>query len=107
MGRVVTLEARARASSDPADVAAANRADAYMNRQYLDPALLGSYPDEMIEIFGDAWPIWSDRDHALIRQPIDFIGVNYYTRSVRCHDPALYPLRAAVVKQPRATYTET
>ena len=27
-----------------------------MNRQYLDPVFLGGYPDEMREIFGDAWP---------------------------------------------------
>jgi beta-glucosidase len=78
-----------------------------MNRQYLDPALLGSYPEEMIEIFGDAWPRWPDRDLALIRQPIDFVGVNYYTRSVRRHEPSSYPLRGAVVRQPGATYTET
>ena len=27
-----------------------------MNRQYLDPALLGRYPEELREIFGEAWP---------------------------------------------------
>ena len=29
---------------------------AYMNRQYLDPVFFGGYPEEMKEIFGDAWP---------------------------------------------------
>ncbi|HET7267996.1 MAG TPA: family 1 glycosylhydrolase, partial [Oleiagrimonas sp.] len=42
-----------------------------------------------------------------IRQPIDFLGVNYYTRSVTRDDPAQYPLRASSVPQPQATYTET
>ena len=107
IGLVVNLEPQTPASQDPADLAAANRVDAYMNRQYLDPALLGHYPDEMAEIFGDAWPRWPERDLALIRQPIDFLGVNYYTRSVRRHDAAVWPLRAAAVKQPRSTYTET
>jgi beta-glucosidase len=107
IGLVVNLEPQSPASQDPADVAAANRFDAYMNRQYLDPALLGEYPPEMTEIFGDAWPRWPDRDLALIRQPIDFVGVNYYTRGVRRHDPAAWPLRATVVPQPRSTYTET
>jgi len=107
IGLVVNLEPQTPASPDAADVAAANRADAYMNRQYLDPACLGTYPDEMTEIFGDAWPSWSARDFALIRQPIDFIGVNYYTRSVRRHDARVYPLRAAVVRQPQSAYTET
>jgi beta-glucosidase len=107
IGLVVNLEPQAAASQSPADLAAANRADAYMNRQYLDPACLGSYPEEMAEIFGDAWPSWPDRDFALIRQPIDFLGINYYTRSVRRHDAASYPLRTAVVRQPGSTYTET
>ncbi|HEU4733805.1 MAG TPA: GH1 family beta-glucosidase [Kofleriaceae bacterium] len=107
IGLVVNLEPQAPASSDPADIAAASRVDAYMNRQYLDPALLGRYPDELAEIFGEAWPAWPEQDFALIRQPIDFIGVNYYTRSVRHHDPGRWPLRAGVVKQPRSTYTET
>jgi beta-glucosidase len=107
IGLVVNLEPQTPASQDPADVAAANRVDAYMNRQYLDPALLGHYPDEMAEIFGDAWPRWPERDLALIRQPIDFVGVNYYTRSVRRNDPSAWPVRASVVRQPRATYTET
>jgi len=107
IGLVVNLEPQTAASEDPADVAAANRVDAYMNRQYLDPAMLGTYPPEMTEIFGDAWPAWPDRDLALIRQPIDFIGVNYYTRSVRRDDARLWPVRAAVVRQPSATYTET
>ena len=107
IGLVVNLEPQAPASQDPGDVAAANRVDAYMNRQYLDPAMLGSYPEEMTEIFGEAWPTWPDRDLALIRQPIDFIGVNYYTRSVRRHAAEVDPLRAAAVRQPQSTYTET
>jgi beta-glucosidase len=107
IGLVVNLEPQTPASQDPDDLAAANRVDAYMNRQYLDAALLGEYPDELADIFGEAWPRWPDRDFALIRQPIDFLGINYYTRSVRRHDAAAWPLRAATVRQPRSTYTET
>jgi beta-glucosidase len=108
IGLVVNLEPQAAATADPADQAAAARWDAYMNRQYLDAALLGRYPDELAEIFGEAWPRWPERDFELIRQPLDFLGVNYYTRSVRRHDPgAPAPLRASVARQPRATYTET
>jgi len=107
VGLVVNLEPQAPATSDPADVAAARRVDAYMNRQYLDPALLGEYPAELAEIFGEAWPAWPERDFDQIRQPLDFLGINYYTRSVRRHDPSVWPLAAAVVHQPRSTYTET
>jgi beta-glucosidase len=107
IGLVVNLEPQQPASRDPADVAAARRFDAYMNRQYLDAALLGQYPDELTDIFGEAWPQWSERDLAQIRQPIDFLGINYYTRSLRRFDPAARPLAATPVRQPRSTYTET
>lgn len=107
IGLVVNLEPQAPASEDPADRAAANRVDAYMNRQYLDPALRGSYPAELAEIFGEAWPSWPASDLEQIRQPIDFVGVNYYTRNVRRDDPKAWPVRATPVRQPGATYTET
>lgn len=107
IGLVVNLEPKYPASEDPANLAAVARADAYMNRQYLDPVFFGRYPDEMAEIFGEAWPTWPDEDFALIAQPIDWLGVNYYTRSVTRHDDASWPLKAAAVKQEGATYTET
>ena len=107
IGLVVNIEPKYRASSDPADIAATERADAYMNRQYLDPVLLGRYPAEMSDIFGEAWPCWPDADFALIRQPIDFLGINYYTRSVTRYDAHAWPLRASAQRQKQATYTET
>jgi len=87
VGIVVNLEPKYPASDDPGDRAATARADAYMNRQYLDPIFRGSYPEEMGQIFGEAWPHWPGDDFALIRQPIDFLGVNYYTRGVTRFDP--------------------
>jgi beta-glucosidase len=107
VGIVVNLEPKYPASSTPADRAATTRADAYMNRQYLDPLFLGRYPDEMAQIFGEAWPRWPADDIERIREPIDFLGVNYYTRSVTRFDPRAWLLQAAPVVQPRATYTET
>ena len=107
IGVVVNLEPKYSASTDPADQAATMRADVYMNRQYLDPLLLGRYPDGMEEIFGEAWPRWPADDLALIRQPIDFLGVNYYTRGITRFDPHAWPLGAAPERRPRATYTET
>jgi beta-glucosidase len=107
IGLVVNLEPKYAASDDAEDLAATARADAYMNRQYLDPVFLGRYPEELSEVFGEAWPRWPADDFTLIRQPIDFLGVNYYTRSVTRCDPRVWPLRAAPVRQRRATHTET
>ena len=105
VGLVVNLEPKYSASDSTDDVAATRRADAYMNRQYLDPVFLGRYPEELREIFGDAWPEISDDDMSLIAKPIDFLGVNYYTRAVTSDDPSALPVRARRVRQERHTHT--
>ena len=107
VGLVVNLEPKHPASNSAEDRDAAKRGDAYMNRQYLDPAMLGSYPPEMKEIYGDAWPDFPADDFKLIKQPIDFLGINYYTRSVTEYDEHKWPVHARAVRQPNATYTET
>jgi beta-glucosidase len=107
IGLVVNLEPKYPASSTPEDLAATARADAYMNRQFLDPVFLGSYPDELREIFGEAWPEFPSADMDLIRQPIDFLGINYYFRSVTKHDDEKLPVRASAVRQRSHPYTET
>ena len=107
IGLVVNIEPKYPASESAQDIAATARADAYMNRQYLDLALKGEYPGELKEIFGEAWPDWPASDLADIAQPVDFIGINYYTRNVVCHDETQWPLKARMVKQVGKTYTET
>jgi beta-glucosidase len=105
IGLVVNLEPKYPATGAREDVAATRRADAYMNRQYLDPIFLGEYPDELREIFGPAWVEFPAEDMALIARPIDFLGVNYYTRAVTVDDPRVLPVRAARVRQDRHTHT--
>jgi beta-glucosidase len=107
IGIVVNLEPKYPASDDPADVAATARADAYMNLQYLDAVMLGRYPAALREVFGEAWPAWPEEDMKSISQPVDFVGVNYYTRNVTRCEPARWPVRAGPVRQKLAAYTET
>jgi len=107
IGLVVNLEPKYPASEAPEDLAAVERSDAYMNRQYLDPVLLGRYPEALSEIFGAAWPAFPAHDLELIHQPIDFLGINYYTRSVVRNDPDSPPVRASAVRQAGSTYTAT
>ncbi len=106
IGLVVNLEPKYPASDSPADRAATARADAYMNRHYLDPVFLGSYPEELREVFGEAWPDFPAEDFGVIREPVDWLGVNYYTRSVVRDDPEAPPVRAGRVRQPRHAHTE-
>jgi len=107
IGLVVNIEPKYPASDSAEDLAATARADAYMNRQYLDAACLGRYPAELPEIFGGAWPHPAAADLELIRQPVDFLGINYYTRAVVRADTAALPLRARSVRQEGALHTET
>lgn len=107
IGVVFNIEPKYPASQSADDIAAAQRAHAYMNEQFADPALLGSYPPELKTIFGDAWPDFPAGDFQLTRQPVDFVGINYYTRSVVKHDEEAYPCRASRVRQANVTHTET
>ena len=107
IGMAVNLEPKYPASHSSADLQACKRADAYMNRQFLDPIFQGTYPEEMTEIFGEAWPEWSDDDMELIKEPIDFLGINYYTRRVERFHPDILPLKTKHVPQPQHMQTET
>ena len=104
-GLVVNLEPKYAATDRPEDLAATRRAEAYMNRQYLDPVFLGCYPAEFAEIYGAAWPTFPAADFDVIRAPLDFVGINYYTRAVHRHDPSAWPVGAGRVRQPQHTYT--
>jgi beta-glucosidase len=106
IGLVVNLEPKYPATNSPEDVAATERMDAYMNRQYLDPVFFGSYPEELSEIYGDGWQRdFPAADWPLIQTPFDFLGINFYSRSVVRDAPDL-PLRSARVRQAASVHTE-
>nr|WP_043734220.1 GH1 family beta-glucosidase [Streptomyces zinciresistens] len=62
------------ASRDQRDVDAADFYDLLLNRLFADPLLLGRYPDGL----GELMPGDVAADLAVIAEPIDFYGVNYY-----------------------------
>ena len=105
IGLVVNLVPVHPATDSDADRLAVQRHDAYLNRQFLDPALLGEIPIELPEIFGDAWSDWTADNLAQIRQPLDFIGVNYYLRLVVCDDASAGPTCARIVPQTNCPHT--
>ncbi len=59
----------------PLNDAAAKGFDAVWNGAYLDPLLKGVYP---AQARGFIEPLLRANDMAVIRQPVDFIGANYY-----------------------------
>ena len=59
---------------------AARLVDGLLNRQFLDPALRGRYPEDVLEIaarHGGLGHI-QDGDLDVIHQPLDLLGINYY-----------------------------
>lgn len=106
IGLVVNLEPKYSVSELDEDLDAVRRADAYMNRQYLDPLFTGAYPTELEEMFGEAWPEIPLADFELLREPFDFLGINYYKRGITKFDPSVPIERAIRVADPRATHTE-
>lgn len=89
-----------------ADRDAARRLDGLFNRWYLEPLLLGRYPDDVLALFSFLASPVEEGDFDVIRAPIDFIGINHYTRQLVSHDATvpLFELRTGA-KKPNAEYT--
>ncbi|WP_304299550.1 GH1 family beta-glucosidase [Chromatium okenii] len=105
IGLAVNLEPQFPASAAAADQAAAQRRDAFINRWFLDPLLLGSYPPELQEIFGADWPDFPASELARIHGIPDFIGVNYYSRGLVRADATEQSLGARRIKPQNAPCT--
>ena len=76
LGIVLNMSPATAATDSQADQSLAEREYARMVRWFIEPLLLGRYPVEA------DWPMphQQDGDMAVIQQPMDFLGVNYYTR---------------------------
>lgn len=65
---------------------------------FIDPLLRAQYPPEALEYYGDEAPSVQPGDMDLIAQPLDFFGINYYSRQVVS--------AKGPVKVPDSEYTE-
>ena len=72
------------ASGSPEDADAVRRIDALANRAFLDPALKGEYPADLLADTASVtdWSFVQDGDTEAIAVPLDFLGVNYYSPAV-------------------------
>ena len=80
VGIVLNLAHVDPASDSPEDAAAAQRWDGFQNRWLLDPLFKGGYPADLFTLLPP--PQQEPGDQAIIATPIDYLGVNYYSRSV-------------------------
>ncbi|MDW8325522.1 MAG: GH1 family beta-glucosidase [Anaerolineales bacterium] len=72
-------------SDREADVAARDRYYANAVSLFLDPIYYGRYPQSLMDWIGPHAPKMQAGDLDLIRRPLDFLGVNYYTTEVISH----------------------
>lgn len=70
------------ASDKTADKIAALYADDYFNQWYIKPILDGQYPEILSSLPLENQPEILEGDMDIISQPIDFLGINFYTRAV-------------------------
>ncbi|KAH7542140.1 hypothetical protein FEM48_Zijuj02G0041700 [Ziziphus jujuba var. spinosa] len=79
VGLVVDCE-WAEANSDKIEdkIAAARRLEFQLG-WYLNPIYFGEYPEVMREILGDRLPKFTEEEKKLLKNSLDFIGLNHYT----------------------------
>lgn len=89
-------------SDDPANIEAARTATFAIKKQELwnntwfsDPVCLGKYPEDGLSLFGTNVPYFPAADMDLIRQPLDFYGVNIYSGTAIKADGTIAPVATA------------
>ena len=96
LGAVCNMEFAAPAQETDGARRAAQVQDAIYNRFFISGLTKGIYPDEVLDGLGAYLPDgWQD-DFDTITQPIDWIGLNYYTRKLYDAAPAGTPWPATV-----------
>ncbi|MFV0300102.1 MAG: GH1 family beta-glucosidase [Paracoccus sp. (in: a-proteobacteria)] len=96
LGLVLNFETAHAADDSPEAAATAARQDAIYNRWFVQAAMGQGYPAEALEGLEPHLPAgWRD-DLAMIAQPLDWLGVNYYTRKLYAHAPGPWPHSAEV-----------
>ena len=80
IGIVINLTPAYPRSEKPEDVAAAHFAEIFKNNAFLDPAVKGEFPEELVKILTDDGVIWEsapDELEIIKHNTVDYLGVNY------------------------------
>lgn len=81
IGTILNLTPAYAASESKADQAAAEFAELWANKMFLDPAVLGEFPSKLVEILEKDGVLWeaTPEELALIKQEtVDLLGINFY-----------------------------
>jgi beta-glucosidase len=95
IGIVTNLEKAEAASDREEDLRAMDLGDAIFNRWFLGGVYKGQYPEVLTNILAPYLPKDWQRDMAIVSRPLDWAGINYYSRAIYGADAnrPLFPLR--------------
>jgi beta-glucosidase len=82
VGITLVLQPVYPASSSEADLAVARREETIWQKWFMDPLFKGAYSLDDMALAGLPAPNVQAGDMELIAQPMDFLGVNYYSRNI-------------------------
>jgi len=99
VGIVINVTPAVPATDSPEDQRAATLADGFDNRWFLNPVFGLPYPEDVIEVLEKS-PEIHNGDMALINQPMDFLGINFYFRQTISSDAQGSPLPIRGIRRP-------
>ncbi len=92
LGIVLNFAHPQAANGNEQDERAATTFDGIHNRWFIEALSRGRYPEDIVSALEPHMPDGYEDDLPAISAPIDWLGVNYYTRTIVEHDPdALWP----------------
>lgn len=106
IGITLNLTPAYSASNSFQDKLAASNSNGYNNRWFLDPIFKGNYPYDIANLFAfrnSNFDFIKEGDFETIGEKCDFLGINYYTRSLVEYDPLTLTLSSPAY----STYEKT
>jgi len=91
LGIVLNFETSHAADDSPEAEQAAETQDAIYNQWFIRALMGQGYPDAALKGIGPHLPQGWENDMDLIAQPLDWLGVNYYTRRLYTGGHGLWP----------------
>jgi beta-glucosidase len=86
LGIVLNLSPVYPASASPHDRARTQLEDGRLLRWYMEPLFKGAYPPDVLQYLGQDAPRIASGDMQAIATPMDFLGINYYSRLMASAD---------------------
>lgn len=109
IGIVLNMSRQYAKTPHPLDQQARQNVDGFLNRWFIEPVLLGEYPQDMVKLYQDKNKI-KEMDfsefHLLKEYPSDFLGINMYSCAIQMFDKTNELFAAKEFRKKNTKYTE-